>query len=121
MERSVRIPAGRDLIDGDLRVPADAIGVVIFAHGSGSSRHSPRNQFVADDLQTAGVGTLLLDLLTHDEEAEDESTRQFRFDVDLLAERLLAATAWIGQQPGTGDLPIGYFGASTGAAAALIA
>src|SRR5262245_20202873 len=111
------LPAGR--IDGTLTMPDNAKGIVLFAHGSGSSRHSPRNQYVAQVLQRAGFGTLLMDLLTREEDAIDEYTRQFRFDIELLAGRLIEAIDWLGQQPATRDLPIGLFGASTGAAAAL--
>jgi dienelactone hydrolase len=116
--RSVRIPAGEAILEGDLQLPAGAFGVILFAHGSGSSRHSPRNRFVAQTLRQAGLGTLLLDLLTPAEEAEDAHSAHLRFDIDLLAGRLLAATDWFQQQL---DLPIGYFGASTGGGAALVA
>jgi putative phosphoribosyl transferase len=92
---------------------------VLFAHGSGSSRHSPRNRYVAEILQGAGLGTLLMDLLTRDEEAVDQFTRQFRFDIGLLADRLTGAIDWLERLPEARDLPIGLFGASTGAAAAL--
>jgi putative phosphoribosyl transferase len=120
--RAVRIPQTGDVvIDGDLAVPGDARGVVVFAHGSGSSRHSPRNQRVATRLQAGGQATLLLDLLTPAEEQVDLRTRHLRFDVELLARRLATAAAWVGGQPDLAGLPIGYFGASTGAAAALIA
>jgi pimeloyl-ACP methyl ester carboxylesterase len=95
--------------------------VVLFAHGSGSSRHSPRNQYVARVLRQAGFGTLLLDLLTADEESVDQYTRHLRFDIELLALRLIGATDWLRQQTPTRELPIGYFGASTGAGAALMA
>src|SRR5438067_3145638 len=117
----VQIVAGDAVLQGDLHVPADARSIVLFAHGSGSSRHSPRNQRVARVLQQAGIGTLLLDLLTADEEAIDTRTAEFRFDVELLAKRLLHASHWVTQQRHLEDLNIGYFGASTGAAAALIA
>jgi len=117
----VRIQAGPATLEGNLTVPEDASGIVLFAHGSGSSRHSPRNRYVAEQLQHTGLGTLLFDLLTAEEEAEDAQTGQFRFDIALLAERLAAATDWLLRQPETAHLPIGYFGASTGAAAALIA
>ncbi len=116
-ERQVRIPAGRVQLSGDLTLPDEAIGLVAFAHGSGSSRLSPRNQAVAQHLQQAGLGTLLFDLLT---EAESQ-TRANVFDLPLLAERLLAATAWLELQPDVVGLRLGYFGASTGAGAALIA
>jgi putative phosphoribosyl transferase len=119
--RLVRIPAGSVLLEGDLRIPHHATGVVAFAHGSGSSRLSPRNRFVASVLEQAGLATLLMDLLTRGEEAVDQLTAHLRFDIELLAERLVAATDWLTQQPDTQDLPLGYFGASTGAAAALVA
>jgi dienelactone hydrolase len=108
-------------LSGHLDLPPGATGVVLFAHGSGSSRHSPRNQFVARKIREAGVGTLLFDLLTREEEEVDLRTRHLRFDIDLLARRLADATAWIARYPATRDLAIGYFGASTGAAAALVA
>ena len=108
-------------LQGDLSLPPEATGLVLFAHGSGSSRTSPRNQYVAETLQQEGLATLLLDLLTAEEEAVDVYTRQYRFDIPLLAKRLVAATDWALADPRTADLPIGYFGASTGAAAALIA
>jgi fermentation-respiration switch protein FrsA (DUF1100 family) len=114
-ERSVRIPAGAARLEGALILPADARAVVVFAHGSGSSRHSPRNQSVAKTLQDAGIGTLLFDLLTVAEDAVYEN----RFDIDLLAARLQAATVWLKEQPETKGFAVGYFGASTGAAAAL--
>jgi dienelactone hydrolase len=120
-ERSVQIPVDGVTIEGDLRIPPAARGIVAFAHGSGSSRFSPRNRYVADVLERAGLATLLMDLLTHHEEAVDQLTAQFRFDIRLLAERLLAATDWLTQQSDTRELGLGYFGASTGAAAALIA
>lgn len=116
-ERSVEIPSGRRRLSGILRVPPGAAGAVAFAHGSGSGRFSPRNQFVARVLQEAGLATLLLDLL-EEEEAED---RQKVFDIELLAERLQSAGDWLRQQPDTKFLRIGYFGASTGAGAALVA
>jgi len=111
----VTVEAGPMRLGGRLALPADASGVVLFAHGSGSSRHSPRNQYVADLLHLAGLGTLLFDLLTVTEERERSNV----FDVELLAGRLLAATRWLRARPDVGGLPIGYFGASTGAAAAL--
>jgi putative phosphoribosyl transferase len=104
---------------GDLIIPDDAAGIVLFAHGSGSSRHSRRNRYVANVLQQAGFGTLLLDLLTAAEEQVDLTTGHLRFDIEFLAERLLEATDWI--QRDSRDLPLGYFGASTGAGAALVA
>ncbi|GAA4136248.1 dienelactone hydrolase family protein [Actinomadura keratinilytica] len=108
-------------LDGDLVVPDRADGVVLFAHGSGSSRFSPRNRAVASGLNTAGFGTLLLDLLTADEERVDAETAALRFDIGLLARRLVGAVDWLGEQPQTAGLPIGLFGASTGAAGALAA
>lgn len=116
-ERHIEIPSGYRCMGGILRVPQDACGVVAFAHGSGSGRFSPRNQFVAHHLEDAGFATLLLDLLEEDE-ADD---REMVFNIELLAERLQCATHWLSHQPETRDLPIGYFGASTGAAAALLA
>ena len=112
---SVHIPADGVELDGELVLPPSATGVVLFAHGSGSSRFSPRNTFVAEVLQQHGIGTLLFDLLTRTED-QDYATR---FDIDLLTRRLLAATAWLQANPQTQTLHIGYFGASTGAAAAL--
>jgi dienelactone hydrolase len=106
---------------GELVIPGGAAGVVLFAHGSGSSRQSPRNHFVAEQLQQAGFGTLLMDLLTEEEERIDAQSRQLRFDIRLLTKRLLEATDWLAEQPETQDLAVGYFGASTGAAAALAA
>jgi putative phosphoribosyl transferase len=114
-EREVSIPAGELALRGNLTVPAAARGVVVFAHGSGSSRHSPRNRWVAEQLQQADVATLLMDLLSE----REASRREPVFDVELLASRLAAATAWLRTQPQTQGLPVGYFGASTGAAAAL--
>ena len=116
-----RIPAGRQTLEGNLSIPANAQGVVLFAHGSGSSRHSPRNRFVASVLQQAGLATLLLDLLSPDEESVDVRTAELRFSIGLLAERLLQATDWLVRQPQLEKLQFGYFGASTGAAAALVA
>jgi len=120
-ESTVRLAAGPVTVEGDLGVPAEALGVVLFAHGSGSSRHSPRNRFVAQALRDEGLGTLLIDLLTSEEEAVDIHTAQLRFDIELLAERLIAATDWLLGNEATADLRIGLFGASTGAAAALSA
>ena len=111
---------GRELA-GDLVVPPGAHGVVLFAHGSGSSRHSPRNRRVAAALREAGLATLLVDLLTPDEEALDVRTAELRFDIALLAERVVAAVAWLRATADTRDLAVGCFGASTGAAAALVA
>jgi dienelactone hydrolase len=118
-ERAVRIPVEGDLLDGDLVTPPGAVGIVVFAHGSGSSRFSPRNRFVARRLQERSLATLLLDLLTAREEREDQRTAAFRFDIDLLTERLLRAVAWVQADPAVRLLPVGLFGASTGAAAAL--
>lgn len=118
---TVTIAAGSVALTGDLVIPAHATGLVAFAHGSGSSRLSPRNRFVAGVLQRSGLATLLFDLLTPPEEAMDVHTARFRFDIPLLAARLAAATVWAADQPLLRDLPIGYFGASTGAAAALVA
>jgi dienelactone hydrolase len=117
----VRLQAGSATLEGDLHIPHTAVGVVLFAHGSGSSRHSTRNRFVAGELQAAGLATLLIDLLTPDEEAMDQQTGHLRFDIHLLAERLVAATDWLNNQPATGSLQVGYFGASTGGGAALVA
>ena len=117
----VRVRAGRVTLEGDLQIPEGAVGVVLFAHGSGSSRHSTRNRYVAAQLQAAGLATLLIDLLTLEEEAVDQHTAHLRFDIPLLAERLAAATRWLGEDPSTRSLSVGYFGASTGAAAALVA
>ena len=112
---AVRIPAGLVELDGELILPRSAQGVVLFAHGSGSSRFSPRNTYVAEVLQQRGIATLLFDLLTSAEDQDYET----RFDIELLTQRLLAATAWLQNNPDTRTLRIGYFGASTGAAAAL--
>lgn len=120
-EREVTIHDERAVLTGALSIPADARGVVVFAHGSGSSRHSPRNQRVARELQRAGFATLLMDLLSAEEERQDARSRAFRFDIGLLARRLIGAVEWLGELPETRGLPIGLFGASTGAAAALIA
>jgi len=119
--RPVRIPAGAVTMLGDLALPDDSRGIVLFAHGSGSSRHSSRNRYVAAELRAARLGTLLMDLLTLDEEAIDARTRHLRFDIPLLASRLAAATDWLMSEPATAALSIGYFGASTGAGAALVA
>ena len=121
VELPVRIPAEGVTLQGDLSIPVGATALVAFAHGSGSSRLSPRNQYVAGVLREAGLGTLLFDLLTAKEESEDEVTGALRFNIDLLAQRLVSATDWLRQEPHTRSLRIGYFGASTGAAAALIA
>jgi putative phosphoribosyl transferase len=119
-EVQIQVDDGVD-VDGALTVPAGARGVVLFAHGSGSSRHSPRNLFVAQTLQDSGLATLLLDLLTPAEEVVDDKTRALRFDIPLLADRLGDAVRWLQREDATRALPIGLFGASTGAAAALIA
>ena len=120
-EQFVRVPAGEVMLDGNLTLPEESRAIVLFAHGSGSSRHSPRNRYVARLLNEAKLSTLLIDLLTLDEEVIDARTAQLRFDIGLLAERLVAATNWLTQFPDTKHLRIGYFGASTGAAAALAA
>ena len=120
-ESPVQVAAGKVILEGNLGIPEEARGVVAFAHGSGSSRHSPRNRYVARILRNAGLATLLFDLLTADEETEDMETAKLRFDIGLLARRLIAATDWLKENAGTRKLGIGYFGASTGAAAALIA
>ena len=118
---AVQIGVANGTLEGDLAMPAGVQSVVIFAHGSGSSRHSARNQHVAEQLQQAGFGTLLMDLLTPAEESVDVYTREHRFDIPLLASRVVLATDWLRDQPQYGSLKIGYFGASTGAAAALVA
>jgi len=117
----VRIPAAGVTLEGNLARPDDARGVVLFAHGSGSSRLSPRNRHVARVLNAAPLATLLVDLLTPEEEAIDARTAHLRFDISLLAQRLVAATDWLADHPDTRGLRVGYFGASTGAAAALVA
>lgn len=116
-----RIPVDGITLEGDLTIPDGATGIVLFAHGTGSSRFSPRNRAVASELQAGGMATLLLDLLTAEEEQAEAATRHLRFNIELLATRLGAATDWIGRRADTRALPIGYFGASTGAAAALVA
>jgi dienelactone hydrolase len=120
-EGPVRVPSGDVTLEGDLVIAQGAQAVVLFAHGSGSSRFSPRNRHVAGLLHEAGLATLLMDLLTTEEEAADRATGHLRFDIGLLAERLVAATDWLNRQPETRDLGVGCFGASTGAAAALVA
>jgi len=120
-ERLVRVAAGAVTLEGNLNLPRGAGGIVLFAHGSGSSRHSPRNRYVAQLLNQAKLATLLVDLLTSDEEAIDMRTAQLRFDIGLLAQRLVAVTDWLTEHPDTRHLRVGYFGASTGAAAALVA
>ncbi len=117
----VRIPIEGRFLCGDLVIPSVLLGIVIFAHGSGSSRHSPRNKAVARNLQERGIGTLLLDLLTPEEEAIDAVTAHLRFDIPFLSRRLVQATHWLRCQASLQSLPLGYFGASTGAAAALTA
>ena len=118
---AVQIDAGRVLIEGDLTIPVKAAGLVVFSHGSGSSRFSRRNKSVAQVLQAGGYATLLLDLLTRQEDAIDEQTREYRFDVDRLGHRVVAAIDWTASHPQVARLPVACFGASTGAAAALIA
>lgn len=120
-EREIALPSGEARLGGTLSIPAPAAGFVIFAHGSGSSRHSARNQSVAESLNRSGIATLLIDLLTAEEDAIDEETAGFRFDVPLLARRVDAARRWCMAQPDLQALPLGYFGASTGAGAALCA
>lgn len=120
-EQLVYVPTGGVTLEGSLAVPANARGVVLFAHGSGSSRHSTRNRYVARELQAAGLGTLLIDLLTSEEESVDLLTRHLRFDIDMLADRLVGAIDWLDEQPATRGLGIGLFGASTGGGAALVA
>src|SRR5438067_4854353 len=121
VEHPVEVRTGRTILEGTLALPSAAPGVVVFAHGSGSGRLSPRNRFVARVLREAGLGTLLLDLLTADEEAVDVRTAEFRFDIGLLAERVVGATDWLAGVEAAAALPVGYFGASTGAGAALVA
>lgn len=120
-EKSVQVEVDKITLDGNLAIPKGSEGIVLFAHGSGSSRHSPRNQYVASVLQEAGLGTLLIDLLTVEEERVDDYTMHLRFDIGLLAQRLAGATDWLVNNQETKHLNIGYFGASTGAAAALVA
>lgn len=116
----IRVPLDEMALHGDLQSPEDLIGLVIFVHGSGSSRFSPRNRFVAGELNKRGLATLLLDLLTEDEQEIDAETMQLRFDIPLLAERSTLVANWAHTRPELRNLPIGLFGASTGAAAALI-
>jgi len=120
-ESEVSIEAGKVVLDGIMDLPKEASAVVLFAHGSGSSRHSPRNRYVAQVLQSHGIGTLLFDLLTREEEMVDEVSGELRFDIPFLATRLNDATRWLMQRPDMKHFKIGYFGASTGAAAALVA
>jgi len=118
--KDVQIPIHEGkVLEANLGIPNDPKGVVLFAHGSGSSRLSPRNRFVAEELNTKGIGTLLMDLLTRDEEIEEQFTGHLRFNIELLSERLVQSTDWILNQSMVRHLPMGYFGASTGAAAAL--
>ena len=117
----VRVTAGSITLEGNISSPDRATGMVVFAHGSGSSRQSPRNRFVAEQLQRRGLATLLIDLLTPEEEQIDTYTRHIRFDIGLLANRLVLASNWLSRQPETETLRVGFFGASTGAAAALVA
>ena len=121
LERTVSIPAGRVTLEGTLGIPDRATGLVLFAHGSGSSRFSPRNRFVARALRDSGLGTLLLDLLSSTEEEVDEITRHHRFDIPMLADRLVVAIDWLAAEEPTAALPVGLFGASTGGGAALVA
>lgn len=121
IKNPVSIPSGNISLEGELLLPRTPCGIVLFVHGSGSSRHSPRNQFVARIIREAGIGTLLFDLLTPDEEAVDQYNRQFRFDIGLLTQRLNDATRWLINTTPYHSLSIGYFGSSTGAAAALTA
>ncbi|MBD2678598.1 MULTISPECIES: dienelactone hydrolase family protein [Nostoc] len=120
-EHLVLVTAGKVQLEGNLVIPDYATGIVLFAHGSGSSRHSPRNRYVAEVLQQAGLATLLIDLLTLEEEEIDLRTRHLRFDIGLLASRLVGATDWLTHNPDTRHLKVGYFGASTGGGAALVA
>jgi len=127
-EQNVQIPTGGAVLEGELKIPRGASGLALFAHGSGSSRHSPRNQFVASVIREAGIGTLLFDLLTLEEESVDRTTGHLRFDIRLLANRLIDATRWVQKEKfetngyiGASNLRVGYFGSSTGAAAALVA
>ena len=120
-EQPVQVAIGHVVLNGDLAIPDGARGIVLFAHGSGSSRFSPRNRLVAEVLRNAGLATLLIDLLTAGEEELDVRTAALRFDIGLLAKRLVGATDWLNENQETRDLHLGYFGASTGAAAALVA
>ncbi len=120
-QRQVRVDTGKVSMEGDLTLPRGCSGIVLFAHGSGSSRHSARNRYVARVLNSARLGTLLMDLLTPEEEEIDLQMAHLRFDIGLLAERLARATDWLSRYPETAGYPIGYFGSSTGAAAALVA
>lgn len=120
--QTYQVPLGSGItLEGNVNIPEQAYGIVLFVHGSGSSRHSPRNQFVARVLHDAGFATLLIDLLTLEEEEQDRYTGHLRFDITLLSKRVVHITDWLAQNPATSHLKIGYFGASTGAAAALVA
>ena len=121
MSRDISIETQDAVLPGQLVLPRNALGLVLFAHGSGSSRHSPRNRYVAQVLQSQKIGTLLFDLLTPGEESIDRYAGQLRFNIPFLAKRLVAATKWAASSPDTQDLPVGYFGASTGAGAAFVA
>lgn len=121
VENPITVQAGPIVLEGDLGFPESCLGIVLFAHGSGSSRHSPRNRFVARLLREARLGTLLIDLLTSSEEAAETATGHLRFNIDFLGVRLVAITDWVLAHSDMRDLPLGYFGASTGAAAALVA
>ncbi len=121
LESAIKIPVGSVEVEGNMFLPANAKGLVVFAHGSGSSRFSPRNQYVAKEFNKANMGTLLFDLLTPGEEEEDELTAEYRFNIQLLSQRLVGVTEWLRNDSQTAKLKLGYFGASTGAAAALIA
>lgn len=120
-QRPIQIAAGPHLLDGMLEVPPQAAGIVLFAHGSGSGRFSPRNQFVARALRESRLATLLMDLLTPEEDAVDQITRRLRFDIPMLGDRVVRCIDWVSSDPACGSLPVGLFGASTGAAAALLA
>jgi dienelactone hydrolase len=120
-ETLVRIGVDGVTLEGNMGIPDEPVGIVVFAHGSGSSRHSPRNRYVARVLREARLATLLMDLLTAEEEAAEARTRHLRFNIQLLADRLVGATRWLAQEASTSSLPIGYFGASTGGGAALVA
>ncbi len=119
-ERSIRVVAGDDILYGDLTIPENPHGLILFAHGNGSSRHSPRNRSIAQYLNKGGFATLLFDLLTPSEESTDEMTGEFRFDIELLTRRLVGATDWVAKNRKTQHMPKAYFGASTGAAAAMV-
>jgi putative phosphoribosyl transferase len=121
VHESVSIPSGSVLLSGDLLFDRTSPGIVLFAHGSGSSRHSPRNRFVAEELRAGGLGTLLIDLLSAEEESLDRATARLRFDIGLLANRVVDVLDWLDARPETSGMSVGLFGASTGAAAALVA